>query len=69
MQLPSNENSSSCSGGEVTCICGDTEMCHYFGNFLGLLPGFWVPSWAIPGFLGITFWLFPDFWVSFFGKI
>ena len=43
-------------GGGVTCICRDTGMCHYFGYFLGVAPGF----------LGIIFWLFPDFWVSFF---
>ena len=30
-------------------------MCHYFGYFLELLPDFWVPFWAIPGFLGVTF--------------
>ena len=37
----------------VTCICHDTGMCHYFG----LLPDFWAPFWAIPGFLGtIFFW-------------
>ena len=58
------------SGGGVTCICRDTGMCHYFGYFFGgLLPDFWVPFWAIPGFLGIIFWLFPDFRVPFFGKI
>ena len=36
--------------------------------FWGLLPDFWVPLWAIPGFLGIIFWLFPDFWVPFLVK-
>ena len=56
-------------GGVVTCICRDTGMCHYVGYFFGLLPDFWVPFWAIPGFLNIIFWLLPDFWVSFFGKI
>ena len=25
------------------------------GTFLGLLRDFWVPFWAIPGFLGIIF--------------
>ena len=30
-------------------------MCHYFGYFFGVAPGF----------LGIIFWLFPDFWVKF----
>ena len=25
------------------------------GTFLGLLPDFWVPFWAIPGVLGIIF--------------
>ena len=44
-------------GGEVTCICRDTGMCHYFGYFFGVAPGF----------LGTFFGLFPDFWVSFFG--
>ena len=41
-------------------------MCH----ILGVLPDFWVPFWAIPGFLGIIFWVKfeffknnPDFWV------
>ena len=24
----------------VTCICHDTGMCHYFGYFLGVAPGF-----------------------------
>ena len=37
-------------GGRVTCICRDTGMCHYF---LGLLPDFWVPFWAIARFSGI----------------
>ena len=32
---------------------------------LGLLPDFWVPFGAIPRFLGIIFWLFPDFCVIF----
>ena len=40
----------------VTYICRDTGMCHYFGDFFGLLPDFWVPIWAIP-----------DFWVPIFG--
>ena len=44
-------------GGGVTCICHYTGMCHYFGYFLGVAPGF----------LGTFFGLFPDFWVSFFG--
>ena len=26
-------------GGGVTCICHDTEMCHYFGYFLDC---FWI---------------------------
>ena len=34
-----------------------TGMCHYFGYFFGVAPGF----------LGTFFGLFPDFWVSFFG--
>ena len=25
------------------------------GTFLEVLPDFWVPFWAIPGFLGIIF--------------
>ena len=33
--------------------------------FWELLPDFWVPFWAIPGFLGIIFWLFLEFWVKF----
>ena len=24
----------------VTCICCDTGMCHYFGYFFGVAPGF-----------------------------
>ena len=24
----------------VTCICRDTGMCHYFGYFFGVAPGF-----------------------------
>ena len=40
-------------------------MSHFLGTFSGLLPDFWVPSWAIPGFLGIISWLFSDFCVSF----
>ena len=31
------------------------------GTLLGLLPDFWVPFWAIPGFLGITFLVKFDF--------
>ena len=38
------------------------------GTFLGVLPDFWVPFWAIPGFLGVIllvkFYFFrndPDF--------
>ena len=30
-------------------------MCHYFGYFFGLLPDFWAPFLAIPGFLGVIF--------------
>ena len=40
------------------------------GTFSGVLPDFWVPSWAIPGFLGVIFlvkfYFFrnnPDLWV------
>ena len=40
-------------------------MCHYFGYFFGVAPGFWVPFWAILRVLGIIFWLFPEFWVKF----
>ena len=36
--------------------------------FSGLLPDFWVPFWAIPGFLGIIFWLFPDIGYHFLVK-
>ena len=32
-----------------TCICRDMGMCIILGTFLGLLPDFWVPFWAIPG--------------------
>ena len=32
--------SSGGGGGGVTCICRDTEMCHYFGYFFGGAPGF-----------------------------
>ena len=31
------------------------------GTFWGLLPDFWVPFWAIPGFLGIIFLVKFDF--------
>ena len=41
----------------------------FWGTFLGLLPDFWVPFWAIPGFLDITFWLFPDFGYHFLVKL
>ena len=34
------------------------------GTFLGVAPRFLGTFWAIPGFLGTIFWLFPDFWVS-----
>ena len=54
--------------GGLTCICRDTGMCHYFGYFFGVAPRFLGTFLAIPGFLGIIFWLFPDFGVSFFGK-
>ena len=27
-------------GGGGTCICRDTGMCHYFGYFFGVAPGF-----------------------------
>ena len=53
-------------GEGVTCICRDTRMCHYFGYFFGVAPGFCVPFWAIPGFLDIIFWLFSDLGVSYF---
>ena len=53
-------------GGGVTCICRDTGMCHYFGyffrvapgflgNFLGYSLSFGYHSLVIPGFLGIIF--------------
>ena len=41
-------------------------MCHYFGYFFGGCSRiFGYHFLAIPGFLGIIFWLFPDFWVKF----
>ena len=54
-------------GGGVTCICRDTGMCHYFGYFSGVAPGFLgtflgysrifgYNFLATPGFLGIIFW-------------
>ena len=49
----------------LTSICRDAGMC-ILGTFSGLIPDFWVPFRAIPGFLGIIFWLFPDLWMSFF---
>ena len=75
-----NEYFTLCPGGGVTCICRDMGMCHYFGYFSGVALGFLgiflgysrilgYHFLAIPGFLGIIFWLFPDFWVSLFGKI
>ena len=45
-------------GGGVTCICHDTGMCHYFGYFFG----------GCSRIFGYHFWLFPDIWVSFFGR-
>ena len=40
------------------------------GTFLGLLPDFWVPFRAIPGFLGIIFLAIPGFLgIIFFGEI
>ena len=40
-----------------------------FWVLFGVAPGFLVTFLGyIPGFLGIIFWLFQDFWVSFFGK-
>ena len=72
MVLTSYSNKSYSEGGGGG---GNLHMLGY-GNvplfwvlFGGLLPDFWVPFWAIPGFLDIILWLFPDFWVSFFGKI
>ena len=43
-------------GGEVTCICRDTRMCHYFRYFFGGLPDFWVFNICLVKFicLGIT---------------
>ena len=37
---------------EVTCICRDTGMCHYFGYFFWGAPGFLDTFWASPGFFG-----------------
>ena len=55
-------------GGGVTCICRDTGMCHYFGYFFGVAPGFLgtflgysrifgYHFLAIPEILGIIFFL------------
>ena len=41
------------------------ECAIILGTFLGLFPDFWVPFWAIPGFLVSFFWIFPDFWEKF----
>ena len=48
-------------GGGVTCICRDTRICHYFGYFFGVAPGFLGNFWAIPGFLGIIYLAIPGF--------
>ena len=34
------------------------------GTFWGLLPDFWMPFWAIPGFLGIIFLVKFDFFIN-----
>ena len=55
------------TSGGLTCICHDTGMCHYFGYFFGVAPGFLgtflgysrifgYHFLAIPRFLGIIFW-------------
>ena len=55
--------------GGLTCYVLIRGCAIILGTFSGLIPDFWVPFWAILGFLDIMFWLFPDFWVLFFGKI
>ena len=41
----------------VTCMCHNTGMCHYFGDF----------CWGAPGFLGTLYGVLPDFGYSFWG--
>ena len=48
-------------GWGVTCICCNTGMCHYFGYFFGVAPGFLGTFLAIPRFLGIIFLAIPGF--------
>ena len=59
-------------GGGLTCICRDTGMCHNFGYFFGVAPGFLgtflgysrifgYHFLAIPGFLSIIFLVKFDF--------
>ena len=58
--------------GGLTCICRDTGMCHHFGYFFWVDPGFlgtflshsWILGYhflAIPGFLGVIFLVKFDF--------
>ena len=55
-------------GRGVTCICRDTGMCHYFGYFFGVAPGFLGTFLGYSRIFGYHFWLFPDFWVPFLIK-
>ena len=49
---PSNARNSQ----RVTCIHRLVWRCAIIlGTFSGVLPDFWVPFWAIPGFLGIIY--------------
>ena len=43
-------------------------MCHYFGYFLGVAPGFLGTFLEYSQIFGYHFWLFPDFGVSFLVK-
>ena len=44
-------------------MCRDMGMCHYLGTSFGVLSDFWVPFWAIPGFLGVILLVkFDFFW-------
>ena len=52
----------------------DTGMCHYFGYFLGVAPGFlgtflgYSRIFRYSRNFGYHSWLFPEFWVSFLVK-
>ena len=43
-------------------------MCHYFGYFLGVAPGFLGTFLGYSQIFGYHFWLFLDFWASFLVK-